>query len=282
MPAYSIIIITITMFLRQFFIHGKPILLSFLTAFLLLSCSLVNTDDKEIIPCILSEIKYDAFNSLKFQTISGGRIYNISQLFTEDDEPTIIASFQFNYFEDLISIVDQDNPSANEAFMTIRLENDRPYQVLRYFQASGVRLFHDITYPETGKIRVDLTREASTGDILYVGYSLYHLNSDGNVVQNERFVASDEEPSGFEKVQDRSFTYDSNPSPQINLFLPFFADTNFPDVKFFSVNNILTISENNQTIQFQYEYGLNNEVVTQTLPTGQSLIFLYANCPDGA
>jgi hypothetical protein len=246
------------------------------------SCSLLGSDNEEIADCILEEIRFDEFNSLRFQTISGGRIYRITQQFIEDDEVIITGSYQFNYYSDRIVITDQENPDTPLPFMTIDLENDRPVRILRYFATAGVRLYHDFSYPEDDLIRIDLTREASTGDVLYVGYSLYYLNGNGNIIRNERFRADEEDPDVFNKIEDRTFTYDDFQSPQENLYLPFFAASNFPDVKFFSENNILsfTDSEENQTFQYQYQYGENNSTVSQILPTGQSIQFEYVNCPE--
>ncbi|TVR27779.1 MAG: hypothetical protein EA390_13350 [Balneolaceae bacterium] len=227
----------------------------------------------------MQEIKFDEFNSLKFQTLSGGRIYNISQTFTDNDEEIIVGSYQFSYSENSITVVDQRISYALYPYLSIELEDESPKQIIRYYHASGVLLFHDFSYPKENLIRVDLTREASTGDILYVGYSNYHVNSDGNIMRNERFRADSDEPTGFRKTEDREFTYDSAASPFLNLYLPFFAHSNFPGVEFFSANNIKSITEDDRTFEFRYQYGENNQTVNQTLPSGQLITFNYANCP---
>lgn len=263
----------------SFITNGKFISVLFLSTFFILSCSILESDDEQITNCILEEIRFNEVNSLKFQTISGGRIYQIKQLLTLEDEIRTVASFQFNYFQDSIAVVDQINPST-QPFLSINLENEKPKQITRFFLTAGVKLIHEITYPENDIIRVDLNREASTGDVLYVGYSLYYLNPNGNIVRNERFRADEDESSGFLKIEDRRYTYDDYPSPQDNLYLPFFADTNFPDVKFFSPNNILSFTEDNQTFEFQYQYDENNNTTSQILPMGQAIEFNYINCPD--
>lgn len=266
--------------LHRFFLLRKNFLfLGFPLLLFVNSCSLLGSEDEEIINCILEEIRFDEFNSLNFQTLSGGKIYSVTQQFIDEDEVTVTASFQFSYNGDNIIITDQENPDTPLPFMTVEIEDDRPVHVQRNFALAGVQLLYDISYPDDNSIRIDLTRVASTGDVLYIGYSLYHLNGNGNVTRNERFRADEEDPEVLEKIEDRTFTYDDFPSPQKNLYLPFFADTNFPDAKFFSENNILTFTENNQSFQFQYQYGVNNTTVVQTLPSGQSIQFEYVNCP---
>jgi len=255
--------------------------ISILVLLLLGSCSILESDEDKQNECILEEIQFDPFNSLKFQTISGGRIYRIIQEFTpKDGETQIKGSFLFKYFPDKIVVTDQQDPISPFPFMTIEMENDKPTTVTRYFTSAGVLLFHEFSYPENDLIRIDMTREASTGDVLYVGYSLYHTAPDGNIVRNERFRATDDDPSGFRKLEDRRYSYDGSNSPQKELWLPFFGSSNFPDVKFFSENNILSFTENNQTFQYNYQYDERNRPVTQTLPSGQIIEFSYINCPD--
>lgn len=262
-----------------FLSHSRLLALASIVLITAGSCSIVNTESEEISDCILEEIQFDQFNTLKFQTISGGRIYQIRQELTIEDETKTVASFQFNYFKDSLSVVDQLNGSTVQPFLTVILEDDKPKKITRFFSTAGVRLIHEVSYPESSLIRTDLTRVASTGDTLYVGYSNYHTGTGGNILRNERFRADDDEPSGFIKIEDRIYTYDDNPSPQENLFLPFFSDTNFPDVKFFSPNNILSYTEDGQTFEFSYEYGESNHPVSMTLPFGQSVFFGYVNCP---
>ncbi len=258
--------------------HGKLFLIFLSLSVILISCSFGETDRIQFENCILNEIRYDQFNSLKFQTISGGRIYRATQEFLIDDEVDIVGAYQFQYAPGLITIINEDQPFSLKPFMTVVHDDFKPTQIQRYFYISGVTLYHDITYPQENIIRIELTRETSAGDLFTFGYSIYELNSDGNIIRNERFFADIDNPTEFEKVQDRFYSYDDFPSPQVDLYLPFFADINFPDVKFFSTNNILSFTENNQVFQFQYEYGENNNTLSQTLPVGQSIEFKYANC----
>ena len=152
-----------------FISHGKYFFLLLIPVLFLMSCSILSSEENQTTGCILQEIKYDEFNSLKFQTILGGRMYTVSQEFADNDKVSIVASYQFRYSENRITVIDQKNSNALYPYLSIELEGESPKQILRYFPLSGVLLFHDFSYPEENLIRVDLTREASTGDILYVG-----------------------------------------------------------------------------------------------------------------
>lgn len=245
---------------------------------LIISCSVNDSESVRIENCILQEIQFDEFNSLKFSTISGGRIYNLTQEFTFEEETDIVESFQFRYPPDSIAIQDQKDPFSTYPFISVRLEDEKPVQVVKFFSSSGVRLIHDIDYSQANQIRIDLTRIVSFGDEFYEGYSFYHLDSEGNVIRNERYGTIRNEPGEFIKFEDRFYMYDDYPNPQKNLYLPFFADRNFPDVKFFSANNILSFTEQEQTFQFHNEYGKDKNLTSQTFPTGQTVQFKYVNC----
>ena len=254
-----------------------------LSVLLLGSCSVLESDDESQTQCILEEIQFDPFNSIRFETISGGIVYRVLQEFTpEEDDIRITESYRFNYYPDEIVVTDQMNPVTPYPYMTVELMEDGEQlsRIVRYFASAGVLLFHEFSYPEENLIRIDLTREASTGDILYIGYALYYLNNDGNVSREERFRTDEEESSGFRKVQDRRYQYDNSLSPQDNLLLPFFGGPTFPDVTFFSVNNVLSFTENGQTFDYSYLYNDNNSPVEQLLPTGQAIQFGYVNCLD--
>lgn len=264
-------------------VSGDNYLLLFMATVLLpfaVSCSVVDREDGPTPECFLEEIRYDEFNSLRFQTISGGQFYRISRLFTVDGQTNVQADYRFNYSRDSLTVLDRTLPFSNTPFMAIKYENQEPKKVARYFYSSGVTLFHDIAYFGDDSIRVDLSRLDSTGDLLYVGYSLYHQDGAGNVIRNERFRADREDSTIVTKTEDRTFTYDRYPSPQQDLLVPFFGNAGFPDVKYFSTNNILTLTEDNQTFEYQYEYGPDENVLTQTVPQGQSLSFSYANCSE--
>lgn len=263
------------------FLSSPNLVLLFLSLlFIFSSCDLVNSENEESVECYLSKIQFNQFDSLNFRTISGGRVYSLTQELTVDGESDITASFKYTYRENSIRIVDQLNFHPTNPFMAVTLEDDRPVQVLKYFNSVGVLLIHEITYPEENRIRVDLTREASTGDVLYVGYSVYNLDESGNVVHLQQFRVNDDNPSEFFPLVDRFYTYDDNPNPQKELYLPFFANVDFPTLTFFSSNNILSYTENGQTFNFNYEYGPDGEVVKQTRPAGNNILFGYANCTD--
>ncbi len=261
-------------------VHTKAYLFLVFSSCILISCSIVN-DGEEVPPdCYLEEIRFDQFNSLSFETLSGGRIYRMSREFTVDGETNILDSYKFDYFKDSLAVIDQGNTTSGEPYLSIRFDEDKPLVAVRYFYSAGVKLFHHITYLQDDQIRIDLSRLDSRGDLLYVGYSLYYMNADGNVIRNERFRADPEDSTSFTKIEDRSFTYDRFQSPQEELFLPYFSNPNFPDVKFFSQNNILSYTENGQNYEFEYEYGPDNNVISQALPSGQLLTFSYANCSE--
>lgn len=259
---------------------AKLVLLLLSLLFIFSSCNVVNSENEESGECYLSKIQFNQFDSLNFRTISGGRVYSLTQELTVDGESDITASFQYTYQKNSIRIVDQLNFHPTNPFMAVTLEDDRPVQVLKYFNSVGVLLIHEISYPEENKIRVDLTREASTGDVLYVGYADYSLDENGNVVRLQQFRVNDDDPSEFFPILDRFYTYDNNPNSQSDLYLPFFANVDFPTPTFFSTNNILSYTEDGQTFNFDYEYGPSGEVVRQTRPAGNDILFGYANCSD--
>lgn len=244
------------------------------------SCSLVSNEESGAPECFLEEIRYDEFNSLRFVTISGGQFYQVSRLFTVDGQTNIQADYRFSYSPDSLTVQDRTRSFATRPFMAIAYENEEPKKVARYFYSSGVTLFHDIAYFGEDSIRVDLSRLDSTGDLLYFGYAVYHLSDEGNVIRNVRFRADPSDSTSLSKIEDRTFTYDTYPSPQEDLLIPYFGDAGFPDVPYFSANNILSFSENNQTFEYRYEYGPDENVVTQSVPQGQSLSFSYANCSE--
>lgn len=242
-------------------------------------CDLIESQNEEGTECYLNKIQFNVFDSLNFRTISGGQVYSLTQELAIDGETSVTASFQFTYRQGSIRIVDRLNPHPVNPYMAITLEDDRPVEVVRYFNSVGVVLTHEITYPEENTIRVDLTREASTGDVLYIGYSEYFKNEKGNVVHQRSFRQTDG-PTSVVPILDRTYTYDDNPNPQDGLYLPFFANVNFPTLTFFSSNNILSYTEDGQTFNFDYMYGPEDEVTRQTRPEGNQILFGYANCSE--
>jgi hypothetical protein len=260
-----------------------PAIILSVSVLLLGSCSVLESDEEPETQCILEEIQFDPVNSIRYETISGGRVYRVQRVFTpEEDDVRIADTFLFNYYPDEIIVTDQSNPITPYPYMTVELDEDQEQinRIVRYFASAGVLLFHEFSYPEENMIRIDLTREASTGDVLYIGYALYHLDNDGNISREERFRADDDETSGFRKVQDRAYQYDRLISPQSNLLLPFFGGSNFPDVTFFSQNNVISFTENSQTFDYSYRYNDSDSPVEQLLPSGQTIQFGYINCPD--
>lgn len=258
--------------------HFKFLALSAVVLLAGTSCSLLGSGDKQPGDCYLDEIQFDQFNRLTFQTISGGQVYRASREFIVDGQVNVRGDYRFNYFEDSLAIQDRTNPFADEPFLSVVFEDEKPVHVVRDFYTSGVTLYHDIEYFEEDSIRIDLERIDSLGDLLYIGYAVYYLNSNGNIVRNIRYRADFNEAANLTKVEDRTYSYDRYPNPQKSLFVPFFGDANFPDVKFFSENNILSYSEDGQTFQYQYEYGENDYITRQTLPSGRSILFSYSNC----
>lgn len=248
-----------------------------LSALFIQSCDVADSGT-ETESCILNQIQFDEFNTLNFSTVSGGKVFEIKQENTSDGDTEIVASFRFIYQPDSISVNNQLDVSSQQPFMSVKLEDERPVKVNRFFSMQGVRLQHEISYPDDETIRIDLTRFASTGDVLYVGYSLYHKDSSGNVVHYERFSANRENPGDFTKEEDNRYTYDTLQSAQKGLYLPFFNSTGFPDVRFFSSGNLTSFSDGNQTLFYENEYGPDDQLESQRLPNGQVLLFGYANC----
>lgn len=257
-----------------------PVFWLLIPLFMLVGCNLLESENEEETQCYLSKIQFNPFDSLNFRTISGGQVYSLTQELTIDGETSVTASFHFTYRQGSIRVVDRLNPHPVNPYMAIALEEDRPVKVLRYFNSVGVLLIHEISYPEENRIRIDLTREASTGNVLYIGYSDYRLDDNGNVVRLQQFRANDDDPSQFISLLNRFYTYDDNPNPQKSLFLPFFSNVNFPTLTFFSNNNILSYTEDGQTFTFDYEYGPDGEIVRQIRPAGNEILFGYANCTE--
>lgn len=234
-------------------------------------------NDEPDTACILERIQFDQYNSLEFVTLSGGVIYQLRQVFEYEDELNVVASFQFTYFLDSLVVNDQLEP-GKLPYLTVSLKDDQPQQVIRYFPSADVQIIHDFTYADDF-IRVDLTRLASNGESLHAAYAYYYLNSSQNVDRIERYEIEREGLFTFEKVEDRAFIYDNYESPFQGLYLPFFADSELPDIKFFSANNILDIQEQNEVLRFTYEYGEENSTKRLTDPQGRSVAFHYLNCP---
>ena len=248
------------------------------TFILLISCSLEDVEKNEA--CILEEVQFDDYNRLKFTTISGGKIYQVKQEFTFEGETDVVASFQFTYFKDSLVIRNQlESTPTKLPFISVKFEGDRPLEVIKYFPSSDVKLIHEFDYSVDNRIRINLTRVASNGQSLFAAFANYYIDSKGNVFQLESYALDRETATEFVKVEDRTFIYDSYQSPMQGMFLPFFAGNYLPDVKFFSRNNVLEIRENEQNARYEYEYGENDNTLTQVQPNGQPVYFSYVNCP---
>ncbi len=135
-----------------------------------ISCSVSDSESDRMTECILQEIRFDEFNSLNFKTISGGRIFNLTQEFTFEGETEIVESFLFKYAPDSIAILDQNDPFSTHPFISVRLKDEKPVHVVKFFSGSGVRLIHEIDYSEPNQIRIDLTRIVSRGILWRLRY----------------------------------------------------------------------------------------------------------------
>ncbi len=229
----------------------------------------------------MSEIQFAENSRLVFTTISGGQIYQLRQEFLrEDDDPLVVAAFQFQYFVDSLVVRNQLESELRFPYMTVKFEVDKPKRVEKYFGGSGVRLIHEIDYSNTDRILIDLYREASDGQILYAGYSNYFTDENGNITRNERFFADRDDPSIFEKFEDVTFEYDEFQSPQMNLFLPFFTDTNFPDARFFSPNNVLAVRSDSNVFNYQYSYDRFGNMTSMIQPDGTPVYYRYIGCSN--
>lgn len=241
------------------------------------SCD-INSSTPDTDSCILSSIQFDAINTIHISTVSGGKIFEVFQEANIDGETEIVASFRFIYQPDSISI--RNLLSSGDQFQSlgIKLEDDRPVQVIKSFSGQGIQLIHDVTYPSNQLVRVDLTRIASNGDSLIVGFSNYHKDNNGNVRRYERYSADRSNPEFFTLEEDLIFTYDDFESPVNGYYLPFFNNTGFPDARFFSNGNITSISQDSSTVFFENEYGREGQLLSQKQVNGPVVFFEYANC----
>ena len=244
-----------------------------LLGLLFLSCQ----EEPEVAPCILNEIELDEFNTLQYFTISGGRVYQLRQLFDNGVERDTLAFFQYTYFLDSLVVTNQLDPSLRP-YMSVRYEGERILQVVRYFTSSGVLLLFDFEYGDA-IVTVNLTRVASNGDELFATYANYYFDDADNVVRIEQFGIDEDDRSQFVLTQDRRFTYDNFVSPLEGLLLPFFANANVPGVEFFSKNNIIVVEDEDERIEIDYIYNEFGNVTRQLNPDGTELGYGYVNCP---
>ena len=63
-----------------------------------------------------------------------------------------------------------------------------------------------------------------------------------------------------------------------NLFLPFFTDTNFPDARFFSPNNVLLARNESGTFNYQYGYDEFGNMTSMIQPDGTPVYYRYIGC----
>ena len=240
----------------------------------------IGCDDGDVKPdCILERIQFDDFNSLKFVTISGGQVYQVTQEFELNAEVRELVFFQFTYFEDSIVVINQSDPIITKyPYLWVNLKDGRPEKVVRFFSQSAVRLTHTFDYSQNNRIRISIERLASTGELLRAGYGDYFFDDAGNVTRLVIFGIDPDDRSQLIQVSDQSFTYDGFKSPVKGLYLPWFNATQLPDPRFFSSNNILTVSENNDVGRYRYDYGENDQVQENVQPDGRPIKFTYVNC----
>tara|TARA_Y100001935_G_scaffold223573_1_gene199116 strand:+ start:14764 stop:15561 length:798 start_codon:yes stop_codon:yes gene_type:complete len=243
------------------------------------SCGAGATD--EAAPCLLESVHYDERNSLRFLTISGGRVYQLTQEYIDfEGETDIVHAYSFVYYQDSIAVKDVDFPTAKYPYISVRSEEDQIQKIVRYSPTAGVQLFHHFDHSDENILRIDMSRIASTGHYLYFGYALYHFNEEGNVVRGERYRIDFENPEddSLYKIEDRYYTYDTRPNPYQGLLIPFFSTIDFPDPRYFSENNVMREEQGSEYAGYQYEYGAQGNVRIQYLPDGNQTRFDYLNC----
>lgn len=251
-------------------------LLVILMAFLSSSCQ---EQEMDAPGCILESIQFSPSNTLAFKTINGGQIYQLKQL-TLFEGRTITSSFyQYKYFKDSITISDQLVPSRyGIPYLSVKLENNQPVQVVRHSDATQIKVIYDIDYSDPNRIQISLTRENNIGERLLFSYGIYDLDVNKNVTHVQSYFINTETLSDFILFEDRQLTYDQFFNPMKGLLVPYFTANRLPDVKFFSSQNLLTITENEQVARYSYQYGSEDHTVTQTLPEGSQVVFNYLNC----
>ena len=229
--------------------------------------------------CLLASIQYNSNNWLELLTISGGTMYQLKQYVRVEGETKLFASYQYKYLKDSVIIRDQLNAAKYRyPYITAKLDQAIPVQVVRYSPATEIRVVFDIDYTDPGLIIVKLTRVTNEGDRLLFAYGHYELDGNGNVVHVTRYRINTATFAEFNIYEDRYYTYDDYANPMKGLILPFFASATSPDIKFFSQNNPLTVTENNQLARYAYQYGNSNNTLSQIPPDGDPVTFSFLNC----
>lgn len=230
--------------------------------------------------CLLEEVQFDEFSSLRYITISGGQIYEVRQIFDDGEEVRTLETFRFEHYPDSLAIKRLSSPNMRLPYMHVLFENELPQKVVRFFPSEGVQLVHTFDYSDPTRIRITLDRIASTGDVLRAGYGDYFLDENGNVSRLNTF-GIDQFNYGGDLVEylDQSFTHDDFRNPVQGFFLPFFNPVALPDPRFFNNNNIISINDQNgSSIFYNHEYGLREETLRSTDSQGGFLEFTYINC----
>lgn len=239
------------------------------------------TDDSNELStnCLLSRIVYDQSGSLKLETVSGGKIYQMKEQFLEEGKYKTLVTYGFKYPLNEV-IIDNLSDDITVPLIHVYLENGRPAKVERYFSDSGVTLTHMITY-EGSVIRDELNWEAKSGDKLKYGYADYHLDGNGNVENYKQFNYDIEDQSIITQTEDIVFEYDDSDSPWDGLYFPMFLNIGMVDIKFFSKNNIVNIYDKTASQRYDYQYNQKGlPILLSVSGSSNEVEFEYINCQD--
>ena len=228
--------------------------------------------------CILESIEFSPTNRLEFTTINGGQLYQMKQYVFAEGKDNLVASYQYQYFQDSIVIRDLRRSSIYLPYMMIKMDGNRPLKVMRYSFVTGVKVIYDFDYSDKEKISFQMTRESVEGDRLLFAYGTYTLDLDGNTSRFQQYFIDTETLDKFYLVNDVFYSYDDFTNPTEGLFVPHFTANRLPDPIFFNSNNQITMMESSAISNFSYTYGDGDHTKTQTFPGGGEVIFNYLNC----
>jgi len=241
------------------------------------SCS--EDDGEPTYSCLLSRIVYDQTGSLKLETISGGKIYQMKEQYLEASRYKTLVTYGFKYPLNEV-VIDNLSDDTSTPLIHAYSENGRPVKVERYFSDSGVTLTHVITY-EGAVVRDELNWRAKSGATLKYGYSEYYLDVNGNVENYKQFNYDIEDQSIITQTEDIQFEYDESDSPWAGLYFPLFLNIGMADVKFFSKNNIVNIFDKQASQRYDYQYNQNGLPTLLSISgSSNEVAFKYINCED--